>query len=338
MVNFNVKGNIILSELNRKDLKDFLRVLDSFYLEYRDNLGLPKDAYFGIEIEYLGPNPKFVDFYVDETMKDWHSNIDWDSKREMNIPAGGEVTSPIMFDFPKYWQDIKSICGFLKNNEALKNLSFGGHIHAFVGILGDDYEAWRKFFKLYTIFENVLYRFGYGDKINGRPTIMSYAEPVGDLLIVDMNRFNASKEVKDIKTLFPMDSRNYGLNLLNVNFDNLEQFIKNTIEFRFLNATIEEVIWQNNINALIKLLLAAKNPNLNESYLDSLLEEMENLLYNPDIDFLRRYDTITFRHALLFVDLIFDNTLDKMYFLKQYFKNFQHPEEKGLVLAKRFIK
>lgn len=338
MVNFNAKENIILSKLNRNDLKDFLRVLDSFYLEYRDTLFLPKSAFFGIEIEYLGPDPKLVDFYVDETLKDWHSKIDWDSKRETNIPAGGEVTSPIMFDSLNYWQDLKSICHFLKNNEALKTLWAGGHIHAFVGILGNDYNAWRKFIKLYTIFENVLYRFCYGDKINARPTIMSYAEPVSDLLIANMFRFNSFKEVIDIKSIFPMDSRNYGLNLFKVNFDNLDQFINNTFEFRFPNATIEEVIWQNNINTLIKLLLTAKSSNLDESYLDSLLKEMEDLLYNPDVDFLKRYDTITFKHALLFADLIFDNILDKMYFLKQYFKNFQYTNENGLVLAKRFIK
>ena len=51
------------------------------------------------------------------------------------------------------------------------------------------------------------------------------------------------------------------------------------------------------------------------------------------------YNEINFKNALEFVDIIFDNNLDKVYFLRQYFKNFE--ENYGIktsVKAKTFIK
>lgn len=336
MNRFDNSSNIFVNSLSRNELKDFLEFLNAWEsLQYRKNLNIPNYVTFGIEIEYLGANPKAVDFYVDEIMKNWHSFCDWDSKREINLPGGGEVVSPIMNDNANTWSEIKNICQFLKNNHSLLTLCAGGHIHIGANILTSDYNVWRKFFKLYTIFEDILYRFCYGDKINGRENIHFLAKPIGDILLFKMKQFDYAKTLSDIKNLYPCDTREYGLNLKNVNFDNIKDIIGNTLEFRFPNATIEEVIWQNNINVLVKFLLASLSTNLNEHYLDSLLLDMDERSYAGDIVY--DYDNINFKKALLFADLIFDNTLDKIYFLKQYFKNFQNTKEKNLVLAKRFI-
>ena len=51
------------------------------------------------------------------------------------------------------------------------------------------------------------------------------------------------------------------------------------------------------------------------------------------------YNEINLRNVLEFVDLVFDNNLDKIYFLRQYLKNFQ--ENYGIkvaVKAKKFVK
>lgn len=338
MNSFDNQGNIFVNNLSRNDLKEFLMLLNAWgggYLNYRNSLNIPINVTFGIEIEYLGANPRMVDFYVDEIMREWYFLCDWESKRELNLPGGGEVVSPIMTDNKNTWNEIKNICQFLKNNKSLVTLSAGGHIHVGASILTCDYNVWRRFFKLYTIFEDVLYRFCYGDKINGRENIQFFAKPIGDILLFKMSQLNRGRKLSDIKDFYPCDTREYGLNLKNVNFDDITDKIGNTIEFRFPNATIEEVIWQNNINVLVKLLLAALNSNLDENFLDYLLEDMDEQAYTGNMVY--DYKNINFRKALLFVDLVFDNTVDKIYFLKQYFKNFQNTQEKDLVLARRFI-
>lgn len=298
MDGFDVTSNITVNDLNRNDLKEVLRYLNSYYLKYRDFLDLPTNLTFGIEIEYSKVKPRLVDFYVNEILRDWNSIVDWDSKREAALPYGGEVTSPIMIDSDKCWREMKEICHFLKNNGADPLARAGGHIHLGANILANDYSMWRRFFKLYTIFEDILYKVCYGDKINGRTNIAHFAKPVGEILLSKMWRFNYAKDVIDIKEIFPNDTRGYGLNLRHVNFEDINTAPNNTIEFRFPNATIEEVIWQNNINVLTKFLLAVFNRNISEDYLDSLLKDMEYQLYTGRID----YKAIDFKKALLFAD------------------------------------
>ena len=95
----------------------------------------------------------------------------------------------------------------------------------------------------------------------------------------------------------------------------MEIFNKNTVEFRSPNATIEEIVWQNNINAFTKLMLAATKGLIDEECLDYKISNFTNY------DFM--YKEICLKSVLEFVDLIFDNNLDKIYFLKQYFKDFK---------------
>ena len=88
-----------------------------------------------------------------------------------------------------------------------------------------------------------------------------------------------------------------------------------TIEFRCPNGTLNPVIWQNNINTVTKLMLAARNKKIDEDFLDYKLEK------EPD-----KFTLLP--KALELADIIFDNDLDKMYFLKQYKKDFSFIEEK----------
>lgn len=46
------KANDMFSKFNNSDLKCLLNEIERYYLEYRANLGLPKNITFGVEIEY----------------------------------------------------------------------------------------------------------------------------------------------------------------------------------------------------------------------------------------------------------------------------------------------
>ena len=83
------------------------------------------------------------------------------------------------------------------------------------------------------------------------------------------------------------------------------------------------------------MLVSSKDKVMDEDFLNYKLKH-EFLPYSKN-EFV--YNNINLKNALEFVDLIFDNNLDKVYFLKQYLKNYQ--ENYGLktvVKAKRFVK
>lgn len=80
---------------------------------------------------------------------------------------------------------------------------------------------------------------------------------------------------------------------------------KNTIEFREPNASSNHVIWQNNINTCTKMLNSSRN--LDTDFLDYKLSN-GNFTYDK-----MKYGEVNIEEALEFVDLVFDNDLDKAY-------------------------
>ena len=52
-----------------------------------------------------------------------------------------------------------------------------------------------------------------------------------------------------------------------------------------------------------------------------------------------KYSEVNIEEALEFVDLVFDNDLDKVYFLRQYIKNYEENfKTNKAVMVKRFVK
>ena len=52
-----------------------------------------------------------------------------------------------------------------------------------------------------------------------------------------------------------------------------------------------------------------------------------------------KYSEVNIEEALEFVDLVFDNDLDKVYFLRQYIKNYEENFKiNKAVMAKTFVK
>ena len=99
---------------------------------------------------------------------------------------------------------------------------------------------------------------------------------------------------------------------------NPDRFITgNTIEFRCPNGTLDATIWQNNVNLFTKLLRYATSKDFDEDTINRRWEQIKDKFTD-----LRWYDEIYLSQALELCDLIFDNNLDKVYFLKQYLKSF----------------
>ncbi len=325
----NPNDNDFFSQLRGLDLQELLVQTENYFLEYRDKLNLPNYVTFGVEIEYEGILKIVTDKYIRKKLTEWNS------KNDGSLRSGGEITSPIMTDDNKYWQELKMVCKYLskKNVDTLHNA--GGHIHIGAHVLGSDVNAWKTFLKLYITYESVLFRFIYGDKISGRKGLFHYATPIADTLYEKLKRINEAYNIYCIRDVFPTD-RYVALNFNNFTYNTPEERLKkNTLEFRSPNATTNAVIWQNNINAFAKMLLSAKLGVINEDFLDYKLEH-EHLLYSCNTYL---YNEVCLKNVLEFVDLVFDNNLDKIYFLRQYLKDFQDNYGiKEAVKAKRFVK
>lgn len=241
-----------------------------------------------------------------------------------------------MIDEIKYWQELKKVCVYLSKKRADTMHNAGGHIHIGANVLGDDIESWKTFLKLYAVYEKVIFRFVFGDKINGRKKLFEYAFPIAESLYKAMIDINNATSLSDIRLALSLRNRSVALNFSNVKFSfPKDRCRKNTLEFRSPNATTNEVIWQNNINAFSKMLLAARDKVINVEFLDYKLKHIEFI--NLKNDYL--YNCIDLKDALEFVDLVFDNNLDKIYFLRQYLKDFiESYGAESILSAKRFVK
>lgn len=96
-----------------------------------------------------------------------------------------------------------------------------------------------------------------------------------------------------------------------------------TIEIRCPNGTLEPVIWQNNVKFFGKLLEYAASNTYDKELIQILGQDT-----SPQINIEKAY-------AL--AQLIFNNELDKLYFLRQYIKDGKQTKEKKLIKSKNFI-
>lgn len=326
------KKNDMFSSLRGIDLQKLLTEVEQYLLEYRDTLNLPKNVTFGCEIEYEGLSKEKTDQYIRRELHDWSSDIDY------SLDSGGEVKSPVMTDDIKYWRELRNVCKYLSKKGADTVHYAGGHIHVGTCALGGEVEAWRQFLKLYTLYESVIFRFVYGDKINWRAKQLRFARPMADFIYRSLPVINSITLLLDIKSILTPSEFNrcFAINFCNVNVnDPNDNTSKNTIEFRSPNATTNSIVWQNNINAFTKMLLAARNGKLDEDFLDYKLADefvpFENAEY--------MYSMVNLRKVLEFVDLVFDNNLDKIYFLRQYLKDLRDGYNLNtMVRAKRFTR
>ncbi len=323
---FKECNNDNLSSLNGTDFKDFLSLLNLYYLELRDYLNLECEDTFGLEIE-------FEDSNNDNIFNDIKSN--WFLKDDGSLYNGGEVTSSTLFDAKRNWDDLRYMCDLIAQNSK-PGLLAAGHIHIGVQALGNDYDSWLTFIKLWSTYENVLFRYSYNAYLTERSKQDFYAAPIAKKLWDASFLMDKSKcigEDDHFKYYRFFDNlpqlRNQAVNFLNV-FDVFRKLYKNTIEFRCPNATLNPIIWQNNVNVFSKLLNSCKNDKIDLErimYRHNMIEDIQN-----DLD---AYRKIYLQQALELSDMIFDNNLDKIYFLRQYIKDFE-VGSKTLELANRF--
>lgn len=304
-----------LTEFSNRDLYEFISKLKNYYLDLRDTLNFANNITFGIEIEIENIKDEF--YFLEK-----NSNFsEWKFSNDDTLLNGREVISPIFKDVKSTWENIWSLLRVLGNCSEILD-SCGGHIHIGAQILENNYRYWENLFNLWRAYENIIFRFGYGEFISERFVISGFAEP---LLYTDYKVFNKKYRNQALNW-----SKIYGQK----DFKEYEYIENRTFEIRSPNGSLNPIIWQNNINFFVRLFECAKSAKFNENLIlrkiDKLKKELE--VYDNVLEY---YRIIDIQSALELADLIFDNNLDKVYFLRQYIKS-EEVGDKSLEKGKKF--
>lgn len=351
----NIKSNDNLSSMKYDDSIEFIRRLRDYKLSLRDTLDLDENITFGLEIEFENLIYQYKEliywfsklellpsvYYSKENLKelsnfkkknklwdigmspDKYLDIDpkevfnWSVGRDLSLNNGAEITSPILVDDISHWKDLKTVCDFASNFGEISTHS-AGHVHVGSQTLGTSKEAWGNFLKLWSAYENVIYRFGYNEYLTRHKNI-SYCKPASIMFI---NAYRVFGDNLDRLLNYLSDSRARAVNFQNVTLSDGKIIPFGTIEFRNPNGTLDPVIWQNNVNFFTKLLLYCKSNKFDNDKVGHRLDQ--KCKYSNDFE---NYNHLHTEQAIELADMIFDNNLDKIYFLRQYIKDFDTSDE-----------
>ena len=308
--------NDSFSSFNSSELKEFLDKLDKFLLEYRKSLLVDKKNSFGLELECNKVNQKITN----ENLSRLNLRGHWKTVIETTLDEGIEICSPILKDEPRTWEDLYKVCVYMDNktNDCHKGAA---HVHVGAHSLKSN-EAIIRLLELYSTYENIIFRFGYGEDLKERAEISKFATPISSDFWINastIRRFNLTyNEIVEL-----LKSSKYR----SLNFNNLakhENIFKrgNTIEFRCANGTLNPIIWQNLVNLYLNIINSCNNLDLNVVY--ERHQKMERYAGMLDL-----YNEIFLDQALEFADLVFHNNADKVFFLVQYLKEFDIASEKN---------
>ena len=357
--------NVKLSNLKGLDLKDLLECIKNTKIEYRKKLEIPRNVTFGLEIEvnsvintspanfikqslpyymYVGIDKFEFQEFLYSKLHMYRSNGKIDSNWTVisDGTVDAEIVSPILRDYQKTWNEVKTVCEVLKESDCTANLASAAHVHIGAHSLGSDPKSWLNLMKIWLAYEKIIMKFGYGERIGhdqtfrdsegtNYPLILETKEEMRERMWSLAWNVKVGRKLneKQIRKIIMNDERRTSINFQNFYYFDFDKDSKNTIEYRCALGTIEEAIWQNYVNAFAKLTLACKDNNLDEDVIEKRLKEFNNK--NNEYS---EYPKIFVDEALEFCDLIFSNPLDKIYFLKQYIRDFTEEKEP----VKRFIK
>lgn len=295
-------SNESFSSLSSSDLDDLLFLIDNYRLVLRDTLNIPISETFGLEIEC--------------EMAEWEKIFrrvkrDWFLCYDISLCAGAELKSPILRDTKDSWKALKKMCHVVEKYSEI-GINAGGHVHIGIQAIEDKKESLINFMKLWALYENIIFRFSYGEFLSPRPIFLKFSKPVCNEF-VNLCAYNEIGSLSKTDLILHLAAdKNMAVNFRH--YDTLK-----TIEFRCPNATFNPAIWQNNVNLFMKMLLYSNSTRFDGKIIK---EKLDNRLLCPTTSSKIYLDT-----ALEFVDLVFDNNLDKICFLKQYLKSFEVSEE-----------
>lgn len=173
----------------------------------------------------------------------------WKSKEEESVENGAEYTSPILTGSKGDSKEIYFVCNALKTMGAIVNGECGGHIH-----IGEKFlttaQSYRNLVELWCNSEEILYAISNKEgEITRLKAVEKHAVPLSGKIEKAIKRQqiyvdDRTRECDLLMSLIDIQKDRYS----SVNFKNYAHRIKETIEFRLSNGTLDPDVWVENIN------------------------------------------------------------------------------------------
>ena len=264
-------------------------------LDARKSINLPSDENFGFEIELEG-----LDYLkAEQRVKRIDSRFKCCGDQSLD-DFGLEIATPVLRNNKEDLQLLKKLSNALTElNPKFDNCSFQVNL--------DDkfnFDEKVELFKLYCYFEKVIYIFskGYDQKL--RHDVDVYAMMVYNDFIFEYYKFKNNPEL--MLCMFT-NMKKYGLNL---------KTAKKLVEFRTPNGNTNYELWLNYVNTFYHILKTVKNGRYDKELVDDYIVNYNK--YKDETFTLFNHDfNLDMDKCLEFVNLIFDDDMDKIYFLKQ---------------------
>ena len=293
--------NVLLDNISPRVIGDIIKSNDNPKLE---NVLMDYDVdtriTFGLELECLTENYKEV-LNCENILKNWKITQD------ASVKKGVEIISPVLSYDQESINELKYVCEMLARNNFSVDSTCGGHVHLGFDYFEDVFE-YAIFLTLYSRIENLLYIIGNRSGTTTRDGFSEFATFLNDDTLNIVNNINYAKfnSMDSYVNLIKDTQYNkyYGLNLTNIG--NKE---KNTIEFRFPNGELDfnEII--HNVKLFAKLFEVSKEITYTRD--KKLLSLYRDIISSYDMD-------MQIENLL---DLLFDNDLDKEFYMDRYEKN-----------------
>lgn len=302
-------------------------------LKNRKKLDLPKDMTFGLEIEFAKADRTYVEDEIIDAIKNNKLTNNWLLENEETLYEekvfsiyGGEAISGILTDSNENWKDVKLVCDTIKKYRGIISDKCAAHVHVGANVFLDNLKYYSRLAKLWTVYEDIIIRFCYGESNEPRPNMEYFAKSNFEIFKYIDLFYKNDKQIRSFDDFLRAYSPCKNLAISFRRLD--EKFIKakygnniknwqdyRTFEFRLGNGTLNENIWQNYTNLYTKILLCCLDDNKDWDKIDKKFYEIIN---NETYDIDNNYNL---EKAIEFCNFVFDNELDKMNFLLQYAKN-----------------
>lgn len=338
---FNPNDNDCFSNMSKRELKDFLLLLNGYFIDYRDKLNIERGCTFSPEIECVDVN---FDKAKKELNKHCLGHWNWTyeemllgkSKYDEIDGKKYELTSreftPIVLSNGT-WDVLYEMCNILNKYSSVSD-KCGLHINYGVQILGNDKNSFFNLFNLVCGFEDIMFGYGVGEFDEIRRAASCYAYPVALMWNNNLKKLSKSDSFEKIINGVKV-CKTDSISLFKVNQNHIGEFFEdNVFEYRFHNPSTNPIIIQNNINMDIHAMMYAKSDNFNLDLINGYKEELVTIVRDLNTrELMHYYTSIKIDKFLKFIDLIYSNgcNLDKINACKQYFKSTNYIKGNSIV-------
>lgn len=258
---------------------------------YRYDIGLGDRYLFGTELEFTGVYLEYLDklfsnmtlpvrYAINHKSNGYIKYDEWYLDKDSTVTIdkegksfGGELSSKILTDKRKYWEELRDICDVLKSVGAISDFNCSNHVRVNLACIKDERYFFEILTKLIALYEIDIKLFYMGDDYLKRRTAFEYARELGDSLLsyineIDFNSPDFYYKFRHDRGICYFTCRDA------INLQDYET--KRLMEFRYPNGSIREKTIQNNINFTLKLIDAIRREIFDPKELSKQIEDRKD--------------------------------------------------------------